>query len=179
MHFSYVVRYTKEHPVNPVFPPHSHRFLPSPAPPIPTTHPPLNKGVRAVLSRARQRSRHSDGSALAWSWLTLSPRPVRVAVATPEDGRVGVYLTVLPAGNGSPPSHRPMYGCHMLSRVLAGEVEQVGMGAYPCLCHRDYQVCFFVALCRSPAPTPSSTSHHTPRCCWSSSSGLDSPNSSR
>ncbi|CAM9977561.1 unnamed protein product, partial [Ectocarpus sp. 12 AP-2014] len=89
------------------------------------TAPALLEGVRAVLSRARQRSRHSDGSALAWSWLTLSPRPVRVAVATPEDGRVGVYLTVLPAGNGSPPSHRPMYGCHMLSRVLAGEVEQV------------------------------------------------------
>ena len=62
---------------------------------------------------------------MAWSWLTLSPRPVRVAVATPADGRVGVYLTVLPAGNGSPPSHRPMYGCHILSRVLAGEVEQV------------------------------------------------------
>ncbi|CAM9981693.1 unnamed protein product [Ectocarpus sp. 6 AP-2014] len=89
------------------------------------TAPELLEGVRAVLSRARQRSRHSDGSALAWSWLTLSPRPVRVAVATPEDGRVGVYMTVLPAGNGSPPSHRPMYGCHMLSRVLAGEVEQV------------------------------------------------------
>ncbi|CAN0262415.1 unnamed protein product [Ectocarpus fasciculatus] len=89
------------------------------------TAPALLEGVRAVLSRARQRSRHSDGSALAWSWLTLSPRPVRVAVATPEDGRVGVYLTVLPAGNGSPPSHRPMYGCHMLSRVLLGEVEQV------------------------------------------------------
>ncbi|CBN77853.1 vesicle-fusing ATPase [Ectocarpus siliculosus] len=89
------------------------------------TAPELLEGVRAVLSRARQRSRHSDGSALAWSWLTLSPRPVRVAVATPEDGRVGVYLTVLPAGNGNPPSHRPMYGCHMLSRVLAGEVEQV------------------------------------------------------
>ncbi|CAB1121270.1 unnamed protein product [Ectocarpus sp. CCAP 1310/34] len=89
------------------------------------TAPALLEGVRAVLSRARQRSRHSDGSALAWSWLTLSPRPVRVAVATPEDGRVGVYLTVLPAGNGNPPSHRPMYGCHILSRVLAGEVEQV------------------------------------------------------
>ncbi|CAM9425159.1 unnamed protein product [Ectocarpus sp. 13 AM-2016] len=88
------------------------------------TAPALLEGVRAVLSRARQRSRHSDGSALAWSWLTLSPRPVRVAVASPEDGRVGVYLTVLPAGNGSPPSHRPMYGCHILSRVLAGEVEQ-------------------------------------------------------
>eukprot|EP00752_Nemacystus_decipiens_P008443 g7547.t1 len=89
------------------------------------TNPELLEGVRAVLSRARQRSRHSDGSAMAWSWLTLSPRPVRVAVAKPEGGRVAVYLTVLPAGNGSPPSHRPMYGCHILSRVLAGEVEQV------------------------------------------------------
>lgn len=72
---------------------------------------------------------------MAWSWLTLSPRPVRAAVATPEDGRVAVYLTVLPAGNGSPPSHRPMYGCHILSRVLAGEVEQV-RAAFPCLALR-------------------------------------------
>ena len=80
------------------------------------------------MGRARQRSRHSDGSAMAWSWLTLSPRPVRVTVSA-ANPRFAVYLTVLPAGNGNPPSHRPMYGCHMLSRVLAGEVQQVGMGA--------------------------------------------------
>lgn len=61
---------------------------------------------------------------MAWSWLTLSPRPVRVAVAV-DNPRFAVYLTVLPAGNGSPASHRPMFGCHMLSRVLSGEVEQV------------------------------------------------------
>lgn len=61
---------------------------------------------------------------MAWSWLTLSPRPLRVAVDL-GDARFAVYLTVLPAGKGSPPSHRPMYGCHMLSRVLSGEVEQV------------------------------------------------------
>ena len=85
------------------------------------------QGVRSSLGRARQRSRHSDGSAMAWSWLTLSPRPVRVTVAA-ADPRFGVYLTVLPAGNGNPPSHRPMYGCHMLSRVLAGEVQQVRTG---------------------------------------------------
>jgi len=92
-----------------------HRARPSFSSPLPS--PPR--------SRPNTIARHSDGSAMAWSWLTLSPRPVRVAVATPEDGRAAVYLTVLPAGNGSPPSHRPMYGCHILSRVLAGEVEQV------------------------------------------------------
>lgn len=55
-------------------------------------------------------------------------------MATPEDGRLAVYLTVLPAGNGSPPSHRPMYGCHILSRVLAGEVEQVRITTRMCVC---------------------------------------------
>ncbi|CAM9606125.1 unnamed protein product, partial [Laminaria digitata] len=82
------------------------------------------QGVRLALGRTRQRARHSDGSAMAWSWLTLSPRPVRVTVSA-ANPRFAVYLTVLPAGNGNPPSHRPMYGCHMLSRVLAGEVQQV------------------------------------------------------
>lgn len=85
----------------------------------------LHQGVTNAVGRARQRSRRADGSAMAWSWLTLSPRPIRVAVAV-DNPRFAVYLTVLPAGVGSPPSHRPMYGCHILSRVLAGEVEQVG-----------------------------------------------------
>lgn len=87
----------------------------------------FRQGVTRALERARQRSRDSDGSAMVWSWLTLSPRPVRVTLAS-ENPRFGVYLTVLPAGKGSPPSHCPMYGCHMLSRVLAGEIEQVTAG---------------------------------------------------
>lgn len=61
---------------------------------------------------------------MAWSWLTLAPHPVRVPIAL-DDVYFAVYLTVLPAGNGNPPAHRPMYGCHMLSKVLFGEVEQV------------------------------------------------------
>lgn len=63
---------------------------------------------------------------------------------------MAVYLTVLPAGNGNPPSHRPMYGCHILSRVLAGEVEQVCV----CVCACDFvcvvrvlYVCCACALC--------------------------------
>ncbi|CAN0110833.1 unnamed protein product [Discosporangium mesarthrocarpum] len=87
------------------------------------TTPELLQGVSSTLARAYPRSRRSDGSAMCWSWLTLAPQPLRVEIAT--DPRFSVYLTVLPAGNGSPPAHRPIYGSQVMSRVLAGEVEQV------------------------------------------------------
>ncbi|CAM9664582.1 unnamed protein product, partial [Choristocarpus tenellus] len=87
------------------------------------TTPELLQGVSSTLARIFSRSRRSDGTALCWSWLTLAPQPSRIEIAS--DPRFSIFVTVLPAGNGSPPSHRPIFGSQIMSRVLSGEVEQV------------------------------------------------------
>ncbi|CAM9456444.1 unnamed protein product [Phaeothamnion confervicola] len=87
-----------------------------------TTDPSLLAAAAAALERCRPRAHPDDPSGVAWPWLFLSPAPLRVPVHA--ERRFGIFLTVFPAGSAPPVAHRPLLGCHVLSKVLRGEVLQ-------------------------------------------------------
>jgi hypothetical protein len=80
------------------------------------------ESIMAVLEQCAPQWRGINGASLAWSWLGVTPVPLRVQLF--EGTGYGLYLTVLPP-ESRPPAHRFMIGAHCLSKVCQGDVEQI------------------------------------------------------